>query len=122
MATAKQIAWRKKFAKMAKSGAFQKKAARKSPARKTNPAKKKPAKKTEVAIQINPARKVAAKRKRKVTVVRRNPSPPAKYAVKMGASKARMGVVSRHHTEASAVADAKRLSKQFPSMHVGVYG
>ena len=35
MATAKQIAWRKQFAKMAKSGAFKKKAtAHKNPARK----------------------------------------------------------------------------------------
>lgn len=110
----KQLAWRKKFARMAKRGEFGKKkpAAKK---RAANPSKRS-VKKT--VINVNPRRRAAAK---KTLVLRRNPAVTPGFTVKMGPTKSNQKTISKHHSAEAAKAEAKRLGRDFPSMYVSVH-
>ena len=114
MATAKQLAARKRFAAIMKSGGFKKHEAKAA------------AKKTVAKRAKNPAKKatglakVLKKVERKIGIVRqKRRTNPLKYAVKMGSATSQK-TVARCESKADAESYAKNLHRQYPSKHIKV--
>lgn len=104
--TAKQIAARKKFAAIMKSGGFKKRRAARPPAKKVA------------------AKKVARRRnpevERKIGIVRaKRRTNPLRYAVKVGTA-THQKTVGRCDSEKSAKAYARALAREHPNKHIKV--